>query len=288
MEMMAQAAPSMARRAWCWLLLPVLLFFYLAAFGLQERHYAAGVPEPTHPPPPALQEIALGYLRQLGGEIQFIKAAVYYGHVDPERDAREYAAPLAARLAAAAQLHPHFLDTYYLAQALLPHIDDEYAAYANRIHARGMAALPDQFVLPFFVGFNHFYYLKDPVGAAGYLQQAVELPGAPSWFGHLAGALAGEGGDIYGGLFWLRAMLVGEEDEGMRERYRHSIAMFERAVVVQRAIEQYRARQGRYPLDLAELVPAELAELPEFDPPFQLSWEPPTLRLLRLQDSRRR
>ncbi|MFU8819362.1 MAG: hypothetical protein ACNA74_06530 [Desulfurivibrio sp.] len=258
-----------------------VLFFYLFAFGQQERSYSAELLAIRHPTPPLIQEIALGYLKQLGGEIQFIKTAVFYGGIEAGRDPLDYAAPVAGRLAAAGHLHPRFLDTYYLTQAILPYINDEYAELANDVHRRGMAALPDNYVLPFFVGFNHFYHLKDPGRGASYLHLSGQLPGAPSWFGHLAATLAGEGGDIYGGLFWLRAMLVAEEDELMQERYRHSISMFERAVVVQEAVLAYRAARGEYPATLAALEPDYLPAVPEFDYPFELSWQPPELRLLR-------
>ena len=280
--MMAEVTPIMSRRIWVLGLPLLLLFFYLGAFGLQERRYGDEPSRLTHPVPPILQEIALGYLRQLGGEIQFVKAAVFSGGGISLRDNLEYGPPLAGRLTAAAQLHPHFIDTYYLAQAVLPYIHDDLAEAANRIHARGLAARPDQFVLPFFIGFNHFYYLKEPAQAANYLRQAVEIPGAPFWFGHLAATLAGEGGDIYGGLVWLRAMLAAEEDEHLRERYQHSIAMFERAVTVQEAVTAYHAERGEYPESLALLEPDYLPALPEFAPPFELSWQPPDLRLLRV------
>lgn len=260
------------------------LALYALLFWQQERITGDEPPRLQHPMPAALQQAALGYLRQLGGENQFIRAAVFLGGIEVEtRDPQTYAAPLAARLETAAILHPHFLDTYYLNQAMLPFIDPDYADHANRIHAMGMKARPDDYVLPFFVGFNHFYHLGDSVGAATYLHQAANLPGAPSWFGHLAGVLAGEGGDIHGGLMLLQAMLAGEEEEAMRERYRHSISMFERAAVVQEAVQAYRRSRGSYPPDLADLVPDHLPGLPQFDPPFVLRWEPPTLRLLRAQ-----
>ncbi|ADH86951.1 hypothetical protein [Desulfurivibrio alkaliphilus] len=258
-----------------------LLACYLLAFGLQQRGLDAATVELRHPLPPAVQQIGLGYLKQLGGEVQFVRAAVFHGGVDPKRDPLEYAAPLAATLGAAVRLHPHFIDSYYLAQATLPLLNDHYAREANELHRQGMEALPQRFELPFFAGFNSFYYLQDHVAAASYLQEAAGRPRAPAWFGHLAATLSGAGGDLYGGLLLLEAMLAGEEDELMQERYRHSITMFQRAIMVQEAIEAYRARHGREPADLAELVPADLAELPEFEPPFRLDWEPPELRLLR-------
>jgi hypothetical protein len=213
--------------------------------------------------------------------MHFIKASVFYGGVEPGRDPLEYAEPFAQHLTSATSLHPHFVDIYFLCQATLPYINNEYALRANSVLALGIAALPDNFVLPFFIGFNHFYHLKDPRQAAIFLQRAARYPGVPSWLGHLASTLAAEGGDIYGGLIWLKAMLSGEEDERVRERYQHSIVMFERAVTVQQAIDAYKNQHGQYPVALDALVPDVLAALPEFDHPFQLSWEPPTLRLIR-------
>ena len=262
-----------------------IFVFFLVSYGilfsLQETHFSKNSQQLSHPLPPAIQKAALGYLRQLGGEMHFIKASVFYGGVEPGRDPLEYAEPLARHLTAAATLHPYFVDTYFFCQATLPYINNEYAVYANDILSQGMAALPDNFVLPFFIGFNHFYLLKDPLQATFFLKQASQYPGVPSWLGHLASTLAAEGGDIYGGLIWLRAMLAAEEDEAVRERYQQSIAMFERAVTVQQAIDAYKNLHSQYPATLDDLVPEVLAVLPEFDSPFHLSWEPPTLRLIR-------
>lgn len=263
----------------------LILFFLFLCYGiffsLQESRFPKSGQQLSHPLPPLIQKIAFGYLRQFGGEMQFIKASVFYGGVKPGRDPLEYAEPLANHFMAAATLHPHFVDTYYLCQSSLPYINEEYVAYANEVLGIGMEALPDDFVLPFFVGFNHFFHLKDLPNAARFLKISSEKPNGPSWLGHLASNLAAEGGDIYGGLIWLKAMLSAEEDELMRERYKHSIAMFERAVTVQQAIDSYKKQRGKYPAKLTDLVPDILPSLPDFDTPFQLIWNPPTLRLLR-------
>lgn len=259
----------------------LLLFVYGMFFSLQEKRFSESSQQLSHPLPPVIQKAALGYLRQLGGEMQFIKASVFYGGVKPGRDPLEYAEPLAQHFIAGAVLHPHFIDTYFLCQATLPYINDEYVVQANSVLSMGEKALPDNFVLPFFIGFNHFYHLKEPQDAARFLKIASEKPNGPTWLGHLASILAAEGGDIYGGLIWLKAMLSAEEDELMRERYQHSIAMFERAVTVQQAIDSYKKQQGNYPAKLSDLVPDILPALPEFDSPFRLIWNPPTLRLLR-------
>lgn len=264
------------------LFLLIVLSLYVYAFGEQEGYFSETPLQISHPLPPIIQKIALGYLRQLGGEMQFVKASVFYGGVEGGRDPLEYMEPLAHHFSAAAQLHPHFIDTYFLCQSTLPHVNNDYALFANDVLLEGMKALPDEFFLPFFSGFNQFYYLKNPKKAAVLLKEAAQKSGSLGWVAHLASMLAAEGGDIYGGLMWLKAMHASEENEFVRKRYEHSITQFEKAVDVQEAIDQYKALQGFYPVTLENLIPQFLPTLPQFDHSFVLSWNPPTLTLARV------
>ncbi len=263
------------------LLFVIILAVYGAAFSQQEIFFSESSQQLAYPSPPEVQKAALGYLKQLGGEMQFIKASVFYGGVKAGRDPREYIGPFAQHLAAAAILNPAFVDTYYLCQATLPQINNKYAALANRIYTLGMQALPNNFVLPFFTGFNYFYYLKDRRHAASLLKTAAENPDSPSWLGHLAAILEAEDGNIHGGLVWLKVMLAGEKNKAAKKRYRHSIAMFERAVTIQKSINIYKNRYGVYPPTLKDLIPDILPALPKFDPPFQIKWLAPKLSLIQ-------
>ena len=258
-----------------------LLLAYGGLFQHQERLFREEPLELAFPLAASIQKVALGYLRQLGGEMLFIKANVFLGGVKPGRDPYDYAESLSKHLDGAADLHPPFVDTYYLCNAMLPYIGPDYAMEANRILEKGMAAMPDNLILPFFVGFNFFYHLNEPIEAARYLKIASEKPTAPSWLGHLASTLAAEGGDIKGGVIWLRGMVATEEDEKIRERYQQSLAVFEQAANVQQAIELYTARHGQPPPDLPALVPEFVAALPQFPADYELAYTPPTLRLLR-------
>ncbi|NOX24698.1 MAG: hypothetical protein GXP59_00990 [Deltaproteobacteria bacterium] len=259
----------------------ILLAVYGAVFSQQEILFRESSQQLAYPSPPEIQKAALGYLKQLGGEMQFIKAGVFYGGVKAGRDPLEYIGPFAQHLAAAAILNPEFTDTYYLCQATLPQINNKYATFANKIYALGMQALPNNFVLPFFTGFNYFYYLKDRRHAAELLKTAAEKPDGPLWVGHLAAILEAEDGDIYGGLVWLKVMLAGEKNKAAKKRYRHSIAMFTRAVTIQKSINIYKKRYGTYPPTLSDLIPDILPTLPKFDPPFQIKWIAPKLSLVR-------
>lgn len=258
-----------------------VFILYCILFVQQERLLQSAVLQLPHPLPAAVQKIALGFVKQLGGEVNFIKAKLFLGGVEPGRDPDTYAPSLAQHFSVASQLHPLLKDTYYFCQSSLPQISPLYAKETNKVLERGIQAMPDEPFLPFFVGFNYFYYLKQPKEAAIYLRKVSQMPDTPSWIGHLASTLAAEGGDIATGLMWLKTMYASEEDELMRERFRKTIAAFEKAASVQDAVTLYKTQNGNYPQTLKGLVPDYLPDLPDFDNHFSLFWEPPTLRLIR-------
>lgn len=260
----------------------LLLFFYGTFFSLQESRFLESSQQLAHPLPPVIQKIALGYLRQLGGEMQFIKASVFYGGIKPGRDPLEYAEPLAQHFTAAASLHPQFIDTYFLCQAILPYINTDYARRANSVLAQGMTALPDSYVLPFFAGFNHLYYLNEPLEAAQLFHLAAAKPNGPPILEHLANLLSAEGGDIYAALIGLRGMYASEKDEQVKKRYAEEIASFEKAATVLNAIQRHEKMKGSPPAALADLVPEYLPAIPDVGPVFTLEWQPPHLQVVRV------
>lgn len=264
------------------LLFCCLLIAYGGLFHHQERLSQDQPLELAFPLSAGIQKVALGYLRQLGGEMLFIKANVFLGGAKPGRNPYDYAESLTKHLDGAANLHPPFIDTYFLCNASLPDIGPEYALEANRILEKGMTAMPKNVLWPFFAGFNYFYHLNQPIEAARFLKIASEIPTAPSWLGHLASTLAAKGGDIKAGVIWLRGMVATEEDEKTRERYQQSLAIFEQAANVQQAIEHYTANYGQPPPDLPALVPEFLPALPDTGKMFELLWDGKSVKLIRL------
>mgnify|MGYP001384054386 CR=1 FL=1 len=260
----------------------LLLFFYGTLFALQETRFSESNQHLPHPLPPVIQKIALGYLKQLGGEMQFIKASVFYGGVKPGRDPQDYAEPLAQHFTAAATLHPQFIDTYFLCQAILPYINIDYARYANTVLTQGMTALPDNFVLPFFAGFNHLHYLDEPLEAARLFHLAASKPNGPPILEHLANILSAEGGNVYAALIGLRAMYSSEKDALVKMRYAEEIAAFEKSVTVLEAIRRHEKTTGTPPVALSDLVPEYLPAIPDIGPIFTLEWKPPHLGVVRV------
>jgi len=257
------------------------LSLYLFCFFQQEAFFDKKPLMLSFPLPAWSQKISLGYLKQLGAEILFVKTSVFLGGLEPGRDPEDYASSLAENFEAASALHPAFIDTYFFCQSSLSYIGAERTRQANSILQNGIKALPDNWVLPFFIGFNYFHFLNEPKEAAYFLHQAAEKPSGPQILKSLAAILAAEGGDIYAGLAWLKAMHAMEKDELMRRRYEKRIMVFEKAALVLQAIQAYRDKYGHPPPTLSELTPEFLTHIPDIQSDrFTLVWEPPTLRLV--------
>ncbi|MDX8411809.1 MAG: hypothetical protein R8K46_08080 [Mariprofundaceae bacterium] len=254
---------------------------YAFIFMLQESHATHEKYELEATMSAEMQLATLGYFRQLGAEMLHIKSAVFLGGVPAGVDHEAYVDNLAEHFDAASTLHPKLLDTYYLAESSLSWINDEGVRRANRVLEKGIRARPDQWVLPFFMAFNSFYYQREYGQAAEQLQRAAAIEGAPRWIGHLASVIAGRGGDIHGGLIWLRAMRMDEEDPEIKKRYDNDIKVFERALTVQQALEKYDQRHGALPLALDQLVPEFMATIPDIGPEFNLTYEDQSLRVVR-------
>lgn len=259
----------------------ISLAVYTALFIVQDLDYTNRPVEISTPLPARLQEAALGYLRQLGGEIAFIRASVFLGGVEPGRDPEGYAPALSETFRAAALLHPPFVDTYYFVESSLPHLSSHWAGVANEILGIGLDGAPDNWVIPFFMGFNQMRYLNDRLGASRSFRLAAERHGKAPILEHMANLMAAEGGDIYASLLGLKAMHASEANEAARKRYEEEINALEKAAEVIEAVQAFKKERGYLPARLDELVPRYIPKIPDLGPGFVLSWEPPDVKVTR-------
>jgi hypothetical protein len=257
------------------------LLLYGLSFVQQDKHYQSVSPDLSFPFPANGQKAVLGYLRQLGAELRFIQTAVFLGDIRVIKLSDTHIERLSQSFNVMAELHSPFIDTYFLCQSTLPHLGAKEARTANMVLEKGMKALPNKFILPFFIGFNHFYYLDEKLEGANALYKASQIHGSPTWLGHLSSMLSAEGGDIYAGLLWLKAIRASENDEALKTKYDEEIAAFENAIKIQKAIWAYRNQNGKYPETLDVLLPDFMPALPDFKDTFLLEWEPPHLKLRR-------
>ncbi len=258
-----------------------ILLFYLSAFFIQELQIQYVPPHLTPTLPARVHKIAAGYMYQLWAEMLYIKTIVFLGGRKPGQEHQSYAENLAEHFSVISTLHPDFIDTYFMCESSLSSLGSDCAQKTNAVLERGIAANPGNWILPFFKGFNYFRYLDEPKKAAETLYKASQITDAPVWLGHLASILSAQGGDIYAGLIWLKAMLATEKDERIQELYKKEIIVFENAVRVLQAVQKYSELFNRPPNKLNDLVPDFIPEIPKIEQGFALSWKPPVLRLIR-------
>lgn len=263
-----------------YLIFTLLVVGYLTVFSIQEQQTSQAEPSISPPLPAIVQQATLGFFKELASEMLFVKCAVFTGNNLPSAVMERNADSMSLNLDVATSLYPQFIDPYYLCQATLPHLSPEYAAIANEILARSTATDGHDTIIPFFRGFNLFYYMDKPQQAAEVFTELAKRDDAPTWFGHFAGILSARGGNLYAGLITLQSMLAVETDEFMQQRYRDDIEVFKQAITVQKATQSYYTKNGVYPIALKDLVPEFIPELPSFTN-FALQWNSPILKLVR-------
>ncbi len=152
-------------------------------------------------------------------------------------------------------LDPYFVDPYMLAEGLLAW-DAGKPKEANQLLIKGMKYRTWDWRLPFFAGFNNFYFLKNYEAASGFIMTASQLPGSPAYLATLGARLAYYGGKSKTALLFLKEMLADTDDAMMKKRLQMRLLALESAVLIEEALDRFKAQEGRPPKKLSELVSA--------------------------------
>jgi hypothetical protein len=215
--------------------------------------------------------LALGN-KGLYADYLFLNTITFFGgrQMYQERLTQEDWDYLVAGLNAVTDLDPYFLDPYIFAEGILTwgtHRFDD----ANRLLQKGMKYRDWDWQMPFYLGFNHFYFLKDFNNGAAYLMEASRRPESPSTLPLLAARLSYYGDRARTGVLFLTGII----DQTSNERLRASLLLrkkaLEGAALIEDQIERFRKEQGRGPKNIGELMATGyLDKLP--DEPYGGKW----------------
>lgn len=166
-------------------------------------------------------------------------------------------------LTVSAELDPYFIDPYFIANAYLTW-DAGMVHEANALLERGIQYRSWDWTLPFFVGFNNFFFLHDNARASEYLFLASRRPDASPMLASLAAKLAYQEHETENAIAFLEAMLQQTEDEGQRKLFEVRLEALKTRLVLDQALEGYRRKYKRMPSRLEQLVAGGLLRaLPE-------------------------
>lgn len=138
-----------------------------------------------------------------------------------------------------------------------------------RLLERGAAANPRSWLIQQNLGFFIYFYLQDSQRAARVLLDAARLPGAPSWLETMAADFLARGGDRETARKLWRRMYDQSEEGQLRKNAGQHLEYMDAEDIVDKLdekIAQFRARQGRNPGSLAEVVQAGLLPAVPLDP----------------------
>jgi hypothetical protein len=119
--------------------------------------------------------------------------------------------------------------------------------------------------LPFFVGFNNAFFLKDYVKAAEFYKRAGELSGEPM-YKSLAGRYLQASGQTALALMYLGAMEKGETNPTLKKNYQIRLAAFSEVRRVELARDRYFGSVGSMPVSIEQLMSRGLLSPAPRDP----------------------
>jgi hypothetical protein len=156
-------------------------------------------------------------------------------------------------LDASADLDPYFFDPYYLGNANLTW-GGGLIKEANALLEKGSRYRSWDFLLPFYIGFNNFYFLDDNNKASEFLMEAARRPGASSVYAALAAKLAYKERRTENAIAFQEYILEHTEDSRLRTEYETRLNTLRGLLDLEKAVAEYKRRFGRYPGKIEDLI----------------------------------
>lgn len=205
-----------------------------------------------------LNILSLDY-KGLISKLLFFKTLVYYGEHMDSRIMPDWKW-MYQILNASTILDPYNIDSYYFTQAVLTW-DANLIKETNLILERGEKYRAWDFFMPFFLGFNYFYFLKDNKNAALYFEHAARINPALIDYAIRFHYKANE---IPLAISILRKMHDDIKNEDIRKQIMQRINAYENALILEKAVRQYEEKFHELPEKLEYLLEKGLiSQIPE-------------------------
>lgn len=168
-------------------------------------------------------------------------------------------------LDAVTDLDPYFLDPYLLGEGLLTW-ESGKVEEANRLLEKGRKYRYWDWQLPFYIGFNYFYFLGDNEKGAEYLLEAARLPDSLGFLPDLAARIGYYGGKSRDAAVFLKGIIAQTDDRRVKDRLEKRLSALERAALIEDLVARFKQERGREPRDLLELIVSGYTETLPQDP----------------------
>jgi hypothetical protein len=250
------------------ILLATLVVIYVHALGRagDERKFQSSYADNWLViPSPALKITSLEF-KGVVSDLLFLRALVFEGSTY-QRNEKPRMRPeewdwLFRILTASTDLDPYFADPYYLANAHMTW-EGGMVRETNTLLEKGTQYRDWDWLLPFYAGFNNFFFLQDNGKAAVLLTTASQRPGPSELLLSLASRLAYTDKKTENAIVFLDAILKRTEDDRLKKQYKIRIDALQARLMLERGLSSFKTKFGRYPSTLQDLVAAGiLSDIP--------------------------
>jgi tetratricopeptide (TPR) repeat protein len=149
-------------------------------------------------------------------------------------------------------LDPYFFDPYYFASANLTW-EGGLVREANKLLEKGSRFRDWDWRLPFYLGFNDFYFLHEDEDASKSLMEASRRPGGSPMLASLASKLAFKEGRTENAIIFLGEITKKTDDKELKKYYEKRLEALRDIDLLEKAVGNYRERFRRTPRSLDEL-----------------------------------
>jgi hypothetical protein len=202
-------------------------------------------------------------------DLLFIKAMVFMGSTYERREAPRIKTGewqwLEQVLTASTDLDPYFIDPYYLANSHMTW-DGGMIRETNILLKKGIRYRDWDWMLPFYAGFNSFFFLHDNAKAAEFLGTASQRPGPSEQLLSLASRLSYKEKKTENAILFLEALAKKTEDERLKKEYETRILALQARLILERSVSAYKEKFNRAPVSLQRMIEKGMLEEIPRDP----------------------
>ena len=221
------------------------------------------------PSPKVLKVMSLGYTG-LAADIYWTRAVQYFGEKHRARSNQYHL--LAPLLDITTTLDPHLIVAYQFGSVFLAQKPPEGAGdpgKAVELIEKGIRENPDTWQLYYELGFLQYMELHDEAAAARTFERGSEIPHAHPFLKILAASMAQHAGERdMARMLWTTTYETTEDALIKQNAFKHlrALKVDDDVTKLEAVVEQFKARTGRAPSSVMELIQAGLLRGLPVDP----------------------
>ena len=213
------------------------------------------------PSPKVVKALSMGQ-EPLIADLFFTRTAIHLGenYNTPEKINLDW---LYANLDIVTTLDPDFRAAYFYGGMVIP-LEKEEVKRAIIFLEEGRKRSPLDWHIPFWLGCNYYYELRDYSTAAEYFAQAAKLPSSPGYLKAVEAMIYYRADQPHTALAILGALDASVEKEEEKKLIEKKITWLKKIIELEERIKRFKERFARLPSNLEEIALfGLLKEIPE-------------------------